>query len=345
MYVRIAAWRPGFRATVLGMLLCSASGLAQNAQDRMDTVRLYAPRPAYRSLVDASALLNYFLKAAPRNPVTIEILESKGAVVCRLPSIEGRAGLNRVSWDMRYTPPRLVALRTTPPQNPHIWEEPRFQGADTRPVLHRGIDQAQVGPIAAPGQYTVRLTVDGAAYTQPLEILRPPDSHGTDADLQASVRLQLKLRDDISTVADMTNQIEWMRRQLEDQHKITAVRNGEEALRQAMEAIDQKLQEVEYQLISRSDALSDEKAYVEAAKLYLNFLWLNGTIGTGTGKYAGSADYAQTETAITLVYNLERQLQAVQAEYKDLMEKDVAAYNRSIAASGIAPLQRQLNDR
>ena len=52
-----------------------------------------------------------------------------------------------------------------------------------------------------PGGYTVKLTVDGHTQSQPFEILRTPDGHGTDAELQVSVRLQLKVRDDITAVA------------------------------------------------------------------------------------------------------------------------------------------------
>jgi hypothetical protein len=256
--------------------------------------------------------------------------------VRRLPNSTGRAGLNRMSWDMRYESPRAVALRTTPPENPHIWEEPRFQNAETRPVTHWGIAQAEVGPIAAPGKYTVRLTADGQTYSQPLEILRTPDSHGSDAEIQSSVRLQLKVRDDINIVSDMTNQIEWMRRQLEDQRKTVA---GKAEILKTMEAIDRKLQDVEYQMITRAEALSDDKYYQTAYKLYLNLIWLNGEIGTGAGDVAGTGDWGPTETANAMVFDLEKQLQAVQAEYKVLMEKEVPAYNQGIASSGIAPLK------
>ena len=71
--------------------------------------------------------------SVPKAPVQLEVLDAKGALVreaCR--DVTGHAGLNRVAWDMHYEPPRLVALRTTPPENPHIWEEPRFQNEDTR---------------------------------------------------------------------------------------------------------------------------------------------------------------------------------------------------------------------
>ena len=106
-----------------------------------------------------------------------------------------------------------------------------------------------------------------------------------------------------------------------------------------MDAIDRKMQDVEYQLISRAEALSDDKYYVTAYKLYLNFMWLSGEVGTGAGDVAGSGDYGPTETANGLVFDLEKQLQAVQAQYKNLMDKEVAAYNSTAAAAGIAPLK------
>ena len=43
-----------------------------------------------------------------------------------------------------------------------------------------------------------------------------------------------------------------------------------------MNAIDQKMQDVEYKLITRADALSDDKYFQTAYKLYMNFIWLNG---------------------------------------------------------------------
>ena len=299
------------------------------------STRLLQPRPAYRLVASrARALIDYALPAGAKGPAEIDILDAKGELVRKLSSA-GHAGLNRVVWDMRYEAPRLVALRTTPPENPHIWEEPRFHGHDTRPITHWGIAPAEVGPVAAPGSYAVKLTVDGQSFTQPLQILRPPTSHASDAEIESAVRLQLRVRDDISAASDMTNQIERMRRQLEDQRKTVA---GKAALLAAMDGIDRKMQAVEYQIITRADALSDDKYFQTAYKLYMNLIWLNGEIGTGAGDVAGTADYGPTETAIGLVIDLHRQLETVAAQYKHLMDRDVPAYNESIAGSGLAPL-------
>ena len=299
------------------------------------SVKFYPPRSTYRLLRGARALFTYSQKAPAKEAAKVEILDSKGAVVREIRGGTGQAGINRIGWDLHYEAPRLVALRTTPPENPHIWEEPRFQNATTRPVLHWGIQQAEVGPIAAPGKYTARLTVDGQSFTQPLEILRPPNSHGSDNDLQSSVRLQVKVRDDISAVSDMVNQIEWMRKQVEDSGKSA---QGKEALLKSMDALDRKMQDVEYKLITREDALSDDKYFTTQYKLYLQLIWLNGEIGTGGGDVAGSADYGPTETAMSMVFGLEKELDAVRAEYKNLMEKDVPAFNSSLSGSGVNPV-------
>jgi hypothetical protein len=237
---------------------------------------------------------------------------------------------------MRYPPPRLVALRTTPPENPHIWEEPRFTGQDTRPISHWGIAQAETGPFAAPGDYTLKMTVDGQTQTKPLHISLPPNAHGSEDDIKASVRLQLKVREDISTVSDMTNQLEWMRKQIEDEHKTA---QGKADLLKTLDAIDKKMKAVELKLVTESEMLSDDKYFPERDQLYLTLIWLNAEIGGGGGDVSGTGDYGATETDTALVLEQERQLQAVQTEYKNLMDKDIPAYNQGITGTGLAPLK------
>jgi hypothetical protein len=194
------------------------------AQDAEEPVRLLEPRPAFRVLESAVTTISFVLEFPPENPIAIDIRDSEGAVVASLHPDALLPGLNRIDWDLRWQPPLAVALRTTPPENPHIWEEPRFQGSDTRPVAHKGIEQAQLGPLASPGRYTVELHWDDRTYKQPLDIALPPNSHGSASDVQAAVRLQLRLRDDISAVAAMINEIEVLRKQIEDQRKVSASR-------------------------------------------------------------------------------------------------------------------------
>jgi hypothetical protein len=114
---------------------------------------------------------------------------------------------------------------------------------------------------------------------------------------------------------------------------------GKENLILMIAGINRKLEDVEYQLITRADALSDDKYFQTAYNLYQNFLWLNGEIGTGAGDVHGSGDWGATETGIGLVLDLEKTLEKVKGEYKTVMEKDVPAYNKQIETNGLAPLK------
>ena len=64
-------------------------------------------------------------------------------------------------------------------------------------------------------------------------------------------------------------------------------RRAKQDLLKPIDDINKKLQDVEYQLITRADALSDDKYFQTAYNLYQNFLWLNGEIGTGAGDVHG----------------------------------------------------------
>src|SRR5262249_10337647 len=180
-----------------------------------DSVSLYAPHPGYRQARSGRAEVTFkLLKATPR-PIRIEILDSAGAVVRTLQS-PTRAGFNRAPWDLRYDAPRVVALRTPAPDNPHIFEEPRFANRTTRPITHWGIQGAQTsGPLALPGTYAARLTVNGATITsQPIVILEDPEIKTSLADLVASTAAQRRVRDDMNASVDMVNRIEVIRKQI-----------------------------------------------------------------------------------------------------------------------------------
>ena len=300
---------------------------------------LFAPRATYRWSQRGRAFINYSVKAAPRN-AQLQVLDAEGKVVRSLRTTP-RPGMNRVAWDLRYDAPRLVALRTTPADNPHIWEEPRFRGQDTRPVTHWGLEPAQVGPIVVPGKYTVTLTVDGQSYTRPIEILKDPKVPASQADLDLSVRLQLRLRDDISAAADMINTIEVMRKQLEDVQK--AYRNdaspdvSKAALLTQVAEMDKKLYDVETKLLEPAQMTSDDKYFQQAYRVYMNLIWLNGEVGPGAGDVAGGADFPPTDTSVNMMEGIEADLNKAKNDYKSLLDRDVPAFNRAIG-NAITPL-------
>ena len=299
-------------------------------------MKLFPPRTTYRFIRNPRGLISYELKTAPKKPVQIDILDSAGSVVRHLEE-PGHEGINRATWDMKYSGARTILLRTTPEANPHIWEEPRFKGKDSRPITHWGMDVEQPGPLVAPGKYTVKLTVEGQSQTRPLEVVKDPRLPTSDADLERAVKLQLRIRDDVSKVSDIVNNIEWDRRQFETLEKRFTEQKQPEMLKQVKD-MDEKMQNVEYKLLSKALTTSDDKYYVQSYKVYYDLLWLNGEVGPGAGDVAGGADFAPTETAVELLNGIEQKLAESEKEYQALMSKELPAFNRAMLEKGITPV-------
>jgi photosystem II stability/assembly factor-like uncharacterized protein len=145
------------------------------------------------------AMIDYFLSRDASGPVTIEIKDGKGQSVrkyssadapveanpkrLRIPnywirpaqSVSTKAGMHRFLWDMHYTPVPNV--------------EPQFPIAAT----YRNTAPEPTSPWAAPGDYTVTLTVDGKTFSQPLTVAMDPRVKTSAADLQEQFDLSWKL--------------------------------------------------------------------------------------------------------------------------------------------------------
>jgi len=282
--------------------------------------------------------------------------------------------MNRVQWDLRYDSPRLVAIRTIAPDNAHIWQEPRFRDSDSRPITHWGTKPAEGGPIVAPGKYTIRLNTAGQSMTQPLIVSGDPRIAASTADIELSVKTLLSIRDDISHVSDTVNQIEWLRKQLEDikamlrppkkkedkkeggassdedeyegpklEPALPQVLSDQETKRKAdllnaAEELDTKLKSIEHKLVSQALLNSDDKYFVEPYQLYLNLIWLNAEVGTGGGDVAGGADFAPTDTQLELLKTFEAQVAAVDTEFHSFVQNDLPSFNRTLVDNRALPL-------
>ncbi|MGC1305217.1 MAG: hypothetical protein WA840_22845 [Caulobacteraceae bacterium] len=331
----VSTWGRGF------YILSDISPLEQMSADlaagkATPDVKLFTPRPTYRLPRNQAAYVNFQLKAAPAKPVRVEILDGQGEVI-RTISRKAKAGLNRIQWDLRYDALATVLLRTTPPQDPDLWSEPRFDDSrDYRTVTQWGMAPRQRGPLVPPGQYQVRLTVDGQSQTAPIDILLDPNSPGTAADLTAMRDFQLRIRDDVRQTAGMVNDLEWMRRQIEDRQAKLAGKDA--GMKRAYDEMDRKLQKVEYELFNKDMAPSDDKYYVSAYKVYFNLQWLYAGVNGGVLDMAGGAEQRPTDTMPTLVATVETDLKAATADYDALMAGPVPAFNKQLAAKGLTPL-------
>ena len=291
-------------------------------------VFLYEPRPGFREPRSGSVTFQFNVKKAPTAPARLDILDSAGTLLRKM-DVRVRPGENRVTWDLQTDGSVQIELRTTPPDNPRIWEEPRFRNRTTRPIDHWGIQGPQrAGVLSGPGRYTVRLSVDSQTVSRPFQVLLDPEVTTTAADMQASARAQQRIVRAMNEVADMTNRIEVARKQIEDLRKSDSTAAD---LKTALAALDEKLLATELRMLSKTDLHSDDKWYVESYKLYMQLIWLSGEVGLGAGDVQGGADHRPTDASLAWLGNIETELSSVRLAFGRLVSADVPAFNRAYA--------------
>lgn len=140
------------------------------------------------------APITYYLKA--HGPAKIEVLDSAGKVIRDLGPIPQDAGLNRVTWDLRYQGPRL-------------------RNAADADNEGGGFRFPAVGPHVLPGKYTVRLTAGGQTLTQELDVRADPTVHSNESDLRTQLDYNLKLRDMQSSVNEALRSLDTWKTEIE----------------------------------------------------------------------------------------------------------------------------------
>jgi photosystem II stability/assembly factor-like uncharacterized protein len=204
------------------------------------SAHLYAPAAAYRVQRDTNtdtplppeepaapnppdgAILDYFLPEAAK-AVIIEIVDGKGEVVRRFSNtdqpdsteqglreqliplywtrphraLSRAAGMHRWVWDLHYTAP--VAMRHDYPIAAIPHDTPRYP----------------LGPNALPGNYTVRLTVDGKTSDSALVVKMDPRVKASSAELRKKFQTESHLASMVSDSTKALQQGESIRAQLD----------------------------------------------------------------------------------------------------------------------------------
>jgi photosystem II stability/assembly factor-like uncharacterized protein len=303
-------------------------------------VYLYTPEVAYRVHMPSSdepkvnlygenppdgAVIDYWLKDAPKGEVTIEILDAAGKVARKYSSaktetpdepldpddkkpekqIKPEAGLNRFVWDLRYEGANRVP-------NYSLWE----------------YKEGARGPFALPGMYQVRLTVDGKGQTQQFELKMDPRVNVAQADVQKQFDLLMQIREQLNRVYEAVNQIEDVREQTAGMKKRLPDNDANHLVLTSADALEKKLVAVRDPLINlKISANEDSLAYRPQLDGQLAFLAM--IVG-------GYSDSAPTEAAIARFADVKKQVDAALSQWDGVQRTEVADFQKLAVGKGLA---------
>ncbi|MCP4153308.1 MAG: sialidase, partial [bacterium] len=168
------------------------------------------------------------------------LAEAWGCLPVKVPR---KKGINRLVWDLRHGKSKKIKLRTPPPGAKHIRVGPKgwrdFPWGDEIP-----------GPLAAPGLYTVKLTVGKNVYSQSLTIKKDPHSTGTLENIRQQLTVSFGVRKKMNAIAGIINKCELVRRQIYDKLALITKDKDVKDIINAAKALDKKIIAVEELLFS-----------------------------------------------------------------------------------------------
>jgi len=190
------------------------------------------PNPA------AGALITYYLKDKldDKADFKIQVFDREGKLVQDLERPARDKGLNRITWNLRLGGPEV--------RRPPTPEQIAFGGGSR-------------GPQVLPGTYTVKLTVAGKIYEQPVEVKLDPGIATPTAELREALDMQIKLRDMQNVMNLSLRFLDSVKEQLK-QSQTTMKNLTKEPDKDLTKALEDYLKEVETlqnKLAARDDGL------------------------------------------------------------------------------------------
>jgi photosystem II stability/assembly factor-like uncharacterized protein len=266
------------------------------------------------------AIIDYDLKAAPQGPVTLQILDSQGQLVRSYSSTNHPAPPRPESlpfppfWVKTPEPPAA-----TPGMHRFVWDL-HYAAAPGQPAGFAAFRGGAAGPWAMPGQYQVRLTVNGQSYTQPLAVRMDPRVDASQADLQKQFDLAMKIQARLESVGTALAEARSLRAQLQDRRGRLG---GAQATLDALDVLEHKMTA----LVSGPPPAGSPGTLNDARSRLARI-----------GAVVDSADAAPTATAQSLFDDESQTLDRLLGEWNQLKSVDLPALNQQLASAGLPPI-------
>jgi photosystem II stability/assembly factor-like uncharacterized protein len=265
------------------------------------------------------ASLNYWLDTTVEGDVKLRISSTAGDVVRTLDGSKNE-GINRVWWDLEGEPSTQIKLRTKPTY------------ADWVELGPDGWREASLGRISIlqpPGTYQVTLLVgDEEKGTQSLRVLKDPHSEGTEEDIRLQTEMVAALKADLNDAAESINEIEWIRKQLEDvQGLASEVGGNAEAIVASAEELSGTFLAVEEKIYQVKLTGTGQDRVRWPTKIAGRIAYLAGAVAV--------ADFRPTDQHREVHEVLKGRLASAKQELQQLKDNDLPAFNRTLEENGL----------
>jgi hypothetical protein len=262
--------------------------------------------------------INYWLGSEPGGSVTIRIENSSGETIRTL-SGTSKVGINRIHWDLRSEPSPEVRLRTKPLYADWV---------DLGPDGWRS-GGGQITILEPPGEYTVVLATGSTTQSRPLTVMKDPNSEGSVADVAEQVALLRVMQADATAAAETANEIEWIRKQLDDLEELLEER-GETELLDAAGELAGTLIAVEEKLVQLWETGTGQDMVRWPVKALGRLTYLAGNVAT--------SDFPPTDQHREVYEILKERLEIAAEELEELRLNALPAFNRLLQQRGLSPL-------
>ena len=202
-------------------------------------------------------ILDYYLKSAAEDQVKLSIYDAQNNLVREYsdippfvdtapanapsywfapsPALSKTVGHNRFAWDLRYPEPK--ALRYSYYGNHTDYIE--YTLAD-HAIPGETPRQQPLGPLVAPGEFFVVLSVGGRTYRQPLTVKPDPRVHVSRADLVQQLNTERSIAAQMSISYDGYDQATALRAEIAERQKALAGNTQTKDVTDALKALDEQ---------------------------------------------------------------------------------------------------------
>jgi hypothetical protein len=283
--------------------------------------------PAAKNPPDG-AIIDYYLKTEPQGPVTLEILDAQGHVVRQYSSTEHPKAPPASSLPFpAFWVKAPEALAKTAGMHRFTWD---LQYAAAAPSGRASLFGFGGGPWAVPGQYQVRLTVDGKSYTRPLNLRMDPRAQVSIADLQKQFDLAMRIETEIRNAGQALAEAQSVEKQLQDRGKrlASSTSSGAKAALAAVQALESEVSTLAGGRDTAGTAAVPEETLTEMRERLQR---LEGIVE--------SADAAPTLTAQSLFGQTSQSVDKLISAWNEVKSTKLPAVNQQITGTGLPAIE------